>query len=266
MERPLEIAFVVASAFASTALASCAPRPTTCLRACDAPFTCASNECVRPSSIPAIEARDRLGDPQVRRLVLAATDVARLAPGDAHAEVPRTAILARDHDARAVLLLRFALDLPPGTTIVEAHLVLDRSTAVSTDPTPVTLHAVRIAAPWDARSITWGRLPRLDDVHLPSTTVDDARHEVRLDVRPLVRAWRLHAPEDQGIAVVADRTSATGTAFALADGDGSSDHPSLPLPVHAPGPPTVFAGAESTESAVDPAPSQGPRLELYVKP
>jgi hypothetical protein len=250
----------------SMALASCAPRPVTCLRACDAPFACAANECVRPNAIPAIEARDRLGDPQVRRLVFAATDAARLGPGDAQGSIPRIAILARDRDARAVLLLKFALDLPPGTTIVEAHVVLDRAPAVSSDPTPVTLHAVRIADLWDARSITWGRAPRLDDVHLPSTTIDDARHEVRLDVRPLVRAWRLHAPEDQGIAVVADRTSATGTAFALADGDGSSDHASLPLLVHAPGPPPVFAGAEGAEGAVEPPPIQGPRLELYVKP
>jgi hypothetical protein len=250
---------------ASVALSACTPRPAACARACDAPFVCASNECVAPGAIPAIEARDRLGDPQVRRVVVAPSAVVRLAPGDTSGEVPPVAILARERDARAILLLRFPLDLPPGTTIVEAHVLLFRATAVDSDPTPVTLHAVRVAEGWDAGSITWGRAPRLDDLHLPSTTIDDARSLVRLDVRPLVRGWRIHAPEDQGIAVVADRSSATGMAFALADGYGARE-PTLPLPVHAPGPPTIFTGPDAVASGGERTAPQGPRLELYVKP
>jgi hypothetical protein len=192
-------------------------------------------------------------------------DVARLAPGDARGESPHTAILARDRDARAVVLLRFALDLPPGTTVVEAHVVLDRAASVEADPTPVSLHAVRVAEPWRVESLAWGRSPRLDDLNLPSTTVDDVRRDIRLDVRALVRAWRTHAPEDHGIAVVADHTSATGVAFALSDGYGASEDAPLPPPVHAPSPPTVFAGPDPTALGGT-EPLRGPRLELYVKP
>jgi hypothetical protein len=253
----------------------CAPRPALCSRACDAPFACASGECVRPDTVPAIEARTRLGDYQARRIVVTPADVARLAPGDDHGEVPPTAVLGRARDARAMLLLRFAVDLPPGTSIVEAHIVLDRTPAADDDPTPLVLHAARIHDRWDARSISWGRAPRLDDARLPATTIDAPRREVRIDVRPLVRGWREHSPEDQGIALVADNATPTGTAFALADGTVPADHVVPPLPTHAPGGAPMFVAPAAAEAMgpgtgmdapADLSTTRGPRLELYVKP
>jgi hypothetical protein len=252
-------------------MSACAPRPLLCARACDAPFTCASGECVPPEAIPAIEARTRLGEYQARRIVVAPTEVARLAPGDDHGEVLPTVVLGRAGDARAMLLLRFAVDLPAGTSIVEAHIVLDRTPAVDDDPSPVVLHAARIQDRWDARSISWGRAPRLDDARLPATTVDATRREVRIDVRPLVRGWREHSPDDQGIALVADNATPTGTAFALADGTVPSDQAIPPLPTHstgAPGSAPTFVTSPGPEGMDAPADTstRGPRLELYVKP
>ncbi len=224
-----------------------------------------------PEAIPAIEARTRLGEYQARRIVVAPTEVARLAPGDDHGEVLPTVVLGRAGDARAMLLLRFAVDLPAGTSIVEAHIVLDRTPAVDDDPSPVVLHAARIQDRWDARSISWGRAPRLDDARLPATTVDATRREVRIDVRPLVRGWREHSPDDQGIALVADNATPTGTAFALADGTVPSDQAIPPLPTHstgAPGSAPTFVTSPGPEGMDAPADTstRGPRLELYVKP
>jgi hypothetical protein len=256
---------VVASVLA---LAACAPRPAMCGRTCDDGFACVAGECLRRGAVPEVEALDKFGLYQTRRLVLPPVEIARLGPGDSRATVPRVAILARRRDAASVLLLRFEVDLPPGTTIVEAHLVLDRAPTVDADPAPIVLRAARIVDPWAAGSLSWGRAPRLEDARLAATTIDDARRTVRLDVRPLVRRWRLHAPDDQGIAVVADRSSATGMGFAVAEGVGSGDDAPLASPVHAPGPPPLFAfeGAEGSAGPALARSSRGPRLELYVKP
>ena len=116
------------------------------------------------------------------------------------------------------------------------------------------LHATRILDPWDARSLAWGRAPRLDDARLPATTIDDARRIVRVDVAPLVRRWRLHSPDDQGLAILADRSSATGMAFAVADGSGAGED-AVPLPsVHSSGPPTFFS-ARASEGPDGPTPA-----------
>ena len=137
-----------------------------------------------------------------------------------------------------MLLLRFALDLPPGITVVEAHLVLDRAPAVGdADPAPVVLHAARILDPWDARSIAWGRPPRLDEARFPATDASTTRAgTVRIDVRTLVRRWRLHAHDDQGIAILADGSTPTGMAFAVADGRGRATIPPSACSYRAPPP------------------------------
>jgi len=238
-----------------------------CTRACDLGFACVSGECLRDGETAAIGAIDRLGIYGSRRLVVAPVFVARLGPGDARAETAPLATLARQRDAGAMLLLRFALDLPPGATIVEAHLLLDRATAVDVDPAPVVLRAARVVEPWDVRSISWGRAPRIEQEDaLARTEVSDARLTVRLDVRPLVRRWRRHARDDQGIAVVADRTSASGVVFALADGAGAGEDAARLPPVRTPGPPPLFSASEPGDRGREERGTRGPRLELYVKP
>jgi hypothetical protein len=64
--------------------------------------------------------------------------------------------------------------------------------------------------------------PRLEETRSPSTTVTPAGGRlVRLDVRDLVQRWRARAKEDHGLAIVADDTSPTGTAFTLVQGQGA---------------------------------------------
>jgi len=93
-------------------------------------------------------------------------------------------------------------------------------------------------------------------VHAPSTTVmPRGKTLVRLDVRELVLKWQKHEKADNGIAVLADTSSPTGTAFALTVAEeGSASERSV---VDPPG------------GAQDPVrtgiPRAGPRLELYVK-
>jgi len=250
----------------SLALGACAHRAATCGRVCDDGFACVAGECLKAATVSDVEALDRFGLYQTRRLVLSPVEVVRLAPGSEGAASPSVATLGRERDAASILLLRFSLELPRGASVVQADLVLDRAPSFDADPSPVLLHASRIAEAWDARAVSWGRAPRIEDVGAAVTTIDDARTVVRIDVRPLVRRWRRHAPDDQGIALVADRASATGIAFALSDGHGSSvaNAPVLSIRGTKDAPPVFHAGAD--EAPAEPAAARGPRLELYVKP
>jgi hypothetical protein len=237
-----------------------------CSRVCDQ-GACVAGECLRAGAVPAVEGRDRFGLYQARRLVLEPVEAVRLGPGDLRGEVSRVVTLGRERDAASVLLLRFAVDLPPDTIVLEAHVVLERVQSVPADPQPIALHAARIVDPWGARSITWGRAPRLDDARLPVTTLEEAGAAARVDVVPLVRRWRGHATDDHGIAIVADRVSATGMAFAMADGSfGFDETPLLPVRTLADSPPTFFAAAPASAGSGEPAAPRGPRLELYVRP
>ena len=250
------------------ALAGCVRPPAMCTRTCDEGFACVAGECLRAETVPDVAALDRFGLYRARRLVLPPVDVTRLAPGDERGEVPRIATLGRERDHASILLLRFALDLPAGATVLDAHVLLDRAPALPADPAPIALHAARIVEPWDARTVAWGRAPRLDDARAPVTTVDPGRPSARIDVGALVKRWRRHAPDDQGIAIVADRASATGMAFALADGVGAREDlaPILPVRTLRDTPPTFHAAAEPSDAPGDARGPRGPRLEIYVKP
>jgi hypothetical protein len=224
---------------------------------------CVAGACVPASAAPEVEALDKFGAYRARRLVVRPVDEVRLASGSDEGQLPRVATLGRARDAGAMLLLRFAVDLPPGVAVMGAYLLLDRVPVVDPDPAGVSLHAARIVEPWVGRSTTWGRAPRLGDARLPATVATAASRTVRLDVRALVQRWRKHESDDQGIAVLADGSSATGMTFALADGVGESASPVFS--VRAPGPPSLYAVATGGDSLPEPA-IQGPRLELYVRP
>jgi hypothetical protein len=255
---------------ALSALSSCAAarRPAMCTRTCDEGYDCVAGECLRLGSRADVEALDKFGLYKARRLVLPAVDVLRLAPGDTEGEVPRVATLGRARDSASLLLLRFSLDLPPDATVIEAHVILDRAPASESDPVPIALHAAQIVDRWDARSVAWGRAPHLAELGAPLSVVDSARASVRIDVRTLVSRWRRHAPDDQGIAILADRVSATGLTFALADGAGGTDErpPVFPVRTLKDAPPTFHAAASTLEGAGEVTVPRGPRLEVYVRP
>ncbi len=210
-----------------------------------------------------------------KRLVVTPVDLAFLRRGDAPngGALPSVVALGRAADGEALLLLRFNVVIPKDATVLEAYLLLERTAAVDSDPTPITLHAARIIDPWDGRSISWALQPRVEETRSPSTTIDPAgRSLVRLDVRDLVNHWRRHEKLDQGIAVVADSTSTTGMAFALTvshesgqvevasnpEGQGTSN------PGFGGAGPVSGASVSDTEARAGKERS-GPRLELYVK-
>jgi len=255
------------AAVSAVPLGACAPRHVTCETTCGDPaFACVAGECLREGRLLEVGALDKFGQLQSRRLLYSPVAAAVVRPGDGHASLPDVATLARARDAGSLLLLRFAVDLPPGTTVVEAHLLLDRAPAVDVDPAPIVVHAARIAEPWEPRSTSWARVPRIEEVDPPRTTVSSPRRVVRLDVRSLVRRWRLHASSDQGIALVTDRASPSGMAFALADGSGSTDDAPAVPPLRPSGSPLYVASSEHPEGTAEAAPPRAPRLELYVKP
>lgn len=162
-----------------------------------------------------------------RRLVVRPVDLAYVARGDAPNDgpLPANAALGR-HDGR--LLLRFALALPRDTTVSEAYVVLHRATSVDDDPSPVSLHATRIVQGWEGGSVSYAHAPRSQEMRLPSTQpTPGGAGLVRVNVLDLVRQWPRHDPADQGVAIVADGASITGSTFALVSPAGIDVGPYL---------------------------------------
>lgn len=150
--------------------------------------------------------------------------IAAIAAGDEDPKgaMPNVMVLGRsDHTTR--LFLRFSVRLPKTGAMRSATLLLSRTDDIEMAPSPVELHAARIVDPWDARSITWPFQPRMEEVRAPRTRVLSSGPKiVRLDVRAIVQDWPLRDPKDQGIAVVADLTTVTGTSFAYLADDARS--------------------------------------------
>jgi hypothetical protein len=212
---------------------------------------CVAGRCQpdRPNVKPAIDA--------ARRLVVHPVDVAYLRRGDSAngGALPPLFSLGKDS---AVLMMRFSVALSPTANVVEAYVVLRRTDAVDDDPAPISLHATRIVQAWESRSISWALQPRIVETRTPATVVEPGGPTlVRLDVRDLVRQWPRHDEVDQGIAIVSDSDTRTGTTFAFrALGAGqasSSDYGS------------GARGEGQRLSSPQPAPELGPYLELYVR-
>ena len=195
-------------AFAAT---GCAPRARMCTASseCTAQSACVAGRCQadKPSVKPAIDA--------ARRVVVHPVDLAYLRRGDGPSGGALPPLFALGRDS-AVLMLRFSVALPATANVVEAYVVLRRSDAVDDDPAPISLHATRIVDGWEGRSISWALQPRAVDTRTPATVVEPGGPSlVRLDVRELVRQWPKHDSRDQGIAIVADNETRTGTTFAF---------------------------------------------------
>lgn len=199
-----------------------------------------------------------------RRLVVRPTDIAYVRSGDGASggALPTVFALGRDGGK---LFLRFAVPMPPTAKVVEAYVVLRRSPAVDDDPAPVSLHATRIVQGWSGGSVSWAFQPRTTEARSPSTLVEPGGSPlVRLDVRELVGHWGRRDPMDQGIAIVADNETRTGTTFALSwvswvSRGGGSDS-ALTEPAAPRSSPGVLTGTGQGA-----APDVEPYLELYVR-
>ena len=194
-------------------MSACVPRP----RMCTASSECANNAksvCVAgrcqveaATMKPAVDS--------ARRLVVRPVDMAYVKTGDGPAGGALPTVFAPGRDG-GKLFLRFSVVVPPTANVVEAYVVLHRSPAVDDDPAPVSLHATRIVESWSGGSVQWAIQPRTSEARSPSTVVEPGGSPlVRVDVRELVRHWARRDPIDQGIAVVADGETRTGTTFAL---------------------------------------------------
>ena len=242
---------------AVVALVGCAPRPRMCTATseCTTQSACVAGRCQpdKPNVKPAIDA--------ARRLVVAPVDLAYLRRGSSTlaggtgAALPPLFALGKDS---AVLMMRFSVALPTTANIVEAYVVLRRSDAVDDDPTPISLHATRIVDGWEPRSISWALQPRVVEARTPATVVEPGGPSlVRLDVREIVKQWPRHDARDQGIAVVAENETRTGTTFASRSvGAASSSAGSAS---------DLVTGSQRSSSALGSAPDLEPYLELYVR-
>jgi hypothetical protein len=219
---------------------ACASRPILCSApdSCGDKAACVSSRCVPDAGVSALAT--------TRRLVFDPIDVAFIERGGASrpGELPVSVTLGRAGAGPAAVLLRF--EVPADLDIVEAYLLIDHTEDARMTDAPVGVHAERIVEHWSARSVTWLQGPALRDVHAPSSSVRRGSPvRVRIDVRPLF--LRPHGEElpDQGIALVADRTTPSGATVVLVSGLAGS----------LPGDPDPGDGSEL----------RAPRLELYVK-
>jgi len=188
-----------------------------------------------------------------RRLVARPVDIAYVQRGDGPSKGGLPPVFALGKNG-GKLFLRFAVDVPQTANVVEAYVVLRRSSVVDDDPEPVSLHATRIIDSWEGGSVSWALQPRSVETRSPSTVVAPGGSPVvRVDVRDLVRKWSRRDPKDQGIAIVAENETRTGTTFALsAVGAESVSGESVP-------------GALRPASGSSAAPDVEPYLELYVR-
>jgi hypothetical protein len=229
----------------------CAPRPRMCT---------ASSECAGGKDVACVAGRCQPDKPNVKpaidaskRLIFRPVDLAvvrRGGRGETASEggLPPSFILGRDG---GTLFLKFSASISPTVSVVEAYVVLRRADAVDDDPAPLSLHATRIVEGWNGRSTSWARQPRLQEIRTPSTIVDPAGPNlVRLDVRDLVRQWPQRDPGDQGIAVIAENETRSGTTFALRAAGERSVEPLTGRPM---------------DLRSSSAPDVEPYLELYVK-
>ena len=229
----------------AVAATACVSRPRMCVAPseCGAEATCVAGRCQRNQTLPQIQ--------NARRVLATPVAMAYVRRGDPANDgaLPATFTLGRATDGDARLFLRFDVPLPREANIVEAYVVLHRAGA-DVDPTAIALHAARVVSPWDPRAVSWAIQPAIEDVRAPATFVTPAgRRLVRIDVRDLVGRWRAHDPRDQGIAVVAESTTATGVSFALA--------PSTPIDADE----TIARDRPITTDAG----GVPPELELYLK-
>ncbi|HVH41547.1 MAG TPA: DNRLRE domain-containing protein [Labilithrix sp.] len=225
----------------------CVPRPRMCTASaeCGEKGACVAGRCQveKVTLKPAVDS--------ARRLVVRPIDIGFTRTGArSTGALPSVVGLGKDGGK---LFLRFAVALPPSANVVEAYVVLHRSPLVDDDPTPISVHASRIIDPWVGGSISWGEQPRSAEGRAPATTVEPGGSPlVRLDVRDLVRRWARRDPSDQGIAIVAENESATGTTFALTALGGGGTAP-------------AETGAIGRAVLSTPAPDPEPYLELYVR-
>jgi hypothetical protein len=203
-----------------------------------------------------------------RRLLFFPVDVAYVRR-DMDTHDAAAATLGGVRDRGAALFLRFAAPLSSEAQVLEAYLLLERTTEFESDSIPVALHAARIVAPWDAQSISWARQPRVQETGAPITRVSPtAGPLVRLDVRALVQHWRRRIGEDFGLAVLADDGGAAGMGFALSPAQAQRADPVLaPVAALATQAPSPFEPHPvSPASVAEPrAELVGPRLEVYVR-
>jgi len=240
---------------------SCMPPPRMCAEQpdCGAQASCVAGRCVAHGATAAID--------NARRLLFEPLDAGWVQRGDAGA-APAVATLGRAGQP-GIAFLRFGLPLAPETKVVEAYVLLERASDVDADPAPIALHAARVVSPWDSRSLSWARQPRVEEVGAPVTLVVPAGGPlVRIDVRDIVLRWRVRARDELGLALVAEGESVTGVAFALAPTDVESVRVDPVLLAQGPAPAQPLSPFEPRASGVVAEARRqvpGPRLEVYVR-
>jgi hypothetical protein len=244
--------FAVTGAALSSS-AACVPRARMCTASseCSDKSACVAGRCQLDKATvkPAVDS--------ARRIVVRPVDIAYVKSGDAASggALPSVFVLGKDGGK---LFLRFAVTIPSNANIVEAYVVLRRSTVVDDDPAPVSLHATRIVESWSGGSMSWALQPRSTESRSPSTLVEPGGSGiVRLDVRELVRQWARHDPTDQGIAVIAENETRSGSTFALSNLGAPQSTPS------AVGLDLNSSSRPATVGVV--SPDVEPFLELYVR-
>jgi hypothetical protein len=171
--------------------------------------------------------------PDALRVVLAPVDLAVVASGGSGgggADLPAAVALGRGSSGTVVMLFRFAATWRDDAEVVSAFLVLDALEGSPPSSSPITFEMARIAEPWQAPLVSWGRQPRLGVPKTAGTVRARPSVPLRVDVTPLVRDWQKRDAADHGIALLARGSDAYGAVVTTGVSQGG-----------------------------------GPRLEVYVK-
>src|SRR5262249_21101782 len=160
---PRPIAPPLVLALALGALASCAAplddgRPCSAAEAvaCGEGRSCVAGRCRATESPPS--------PPDALRIVPAPVGLAVVASGGSGgggADLPAAVALGRGSSGTVVMLFRFAATWREDAEVVSAFLVLDALEGTPPSTSPITFEMAKIAEPWQAGVVSWGRQPRL---------------------------------------------------------------------------------------------------------
>ena len=130
-----------------------------------------------------------------------------------------------------LLLLRFAVKLPPRARVQRAIVVLDPMPQCASRPAEIRLELSQVLSSWRSQSLSWSRQPQISLPMQVATVRALPARPLRLDVTGQLRQWQEHPHRHHGLGL-----SAAGTG---------------------PGMACYTAGLTA---------GRGPRLEVYLAP
>lgn len=152
-----------------------------------------------------------------RRVVVAPRDLAvvGLHGGGGGPDLPDAVALGSAAGGTVVMLFRFDAAWREDAEVESAFLVLEAMDGAPPAGSPIHFEAARVAEPWRADAVSWGRQPRLDVPFTAGAARPRPSIPMRIDVTKVVRGFAQHDGGEHGIALLARGDDPVGAVVSL---------------------------------------------------